>query len=291
VDTLHNNEDHEETKVVNNYLDELYTDIVQVGEYTFEEMQNMMNKNENGWFFMNNKELNDQDAKNISIILKEDTNIQELYLFQNEISDTGLEYLLESLKDNQTLKRLNITHNKIQGQDIMKTKFVNNTLNYLYLNSNNISDSTAINQYLQNFRGLIYVELNHNPINFQNAKMIVQDTNLSVKGKYILKLRFVTELSNIETRELGIIWKLKLYDMYVTNPKSLDGKKFEFEVGNNSIYRMISMTNGEVEDNVNGISPLADFAETMRPIKEKRQKKESKNAAFTIKYPIKHKVT
>jgi len=180
-------------------------------------------------------------------------------------------------------------YNNIQGQDqdIMRTKFVNNTLEYLRLNSNKITDVSAINQYLQNFTGLRHVELDANPMNFQNTKKIVQDTNLSYKKKYTLDLYGMSELSNIEIEKVKIDWKLKLYDMYAKDQESLDGKEFIFRIGNGSISHRIWTTNGEVKQSMNGkLQPtlsLADFAEKMHPIARRR----SKTSAFTMKYYIK----
>jgi hypothetical protein len=89
-----------EGEVVHNYLDELYTHIVQGGKYTFEEMQSMMKeKNQYGWVCINDERLNDEDAKNISIILEQNPNIKRLYLSGNEITDKGLGCLLNFLID------------------------------------------------------------------------------------------------------------------------------------------------------------------------------------------------
>jgi len=180
-------------------------------------------------------------------------------------------------------------YNNIQGQDqdIMRTKFVNNTLEYLRLNSNKITDVSAINQYLQNFTGLRHVELDANPMNFQNTKKIVQDTNLSYKKKYTLDLYEMSELSVNDIEELVISWKLKLYDMYVKDQGSFDGKEFTFRIKNGSINHRIWTENGEVKEYINyklhSTLSLADFVQTMRPDARRR----SKTSAFTMKYYIK----
>merc|ERR1712000_690446 len=109
-------------------------------------------------------------------------------------------------------------YNNIQGQQNLltletttwnttRTEFVNYKLTHLYFHSNNITDATAINQYLQNFRGLRYVSFNANPMNFQNTKKLVQDTNLSDKDdSFTLNLMNMRKLSDIEIKELVITW-------------------------------------------------------------------------------------
>jgi hypothetical protein len=69
-----------------------------MGRYKFEDMQNMM-MHYGRSVHMRYEGLNNQDAKNISIILEQNPNIKRLYLSGNEITDKGLGCLLESLKD------------------------------------------------------------------------------------------------------------------------------------------------------------------------------------------------
>merc|ERR1712000_278747 len=160
-----------------------------------------------------------------------------------------------------------MSYNLIQGQDIMRTEFVNNTLDQLCLSSNKITDASDINQYVQNFTGLKWVGLNANPINFQNVKKMVKVTNLSVKEDYRLNLMYMRELSNIQIEKVISKWKLKLYDMYVKDPKKLDRKTFTILIGNIGFSNYICMVNGNVDEYYNGNKqsslPLAIFMEEM----------------------------
>ena len=77
---------------------------------------------------------------------------QLIYHIANSICDGGIVAISECLKNNNTLQKLNMSHNLVSYKGIGKALQLNTTLKILDVSYNNISNdrTVAINEYLRN---------------------------------------------------------------------------------------------------------------------------------------------
>jgi hypothetical protein len=98
----------------------------------------------------NNRSLTDDDMYNISQILVKNATLQELYLYNCNITDNGARHLVNALAVNKTLKRLNISGNtSITSTPLICEMISGSTsLSHLYVNHVSLPADDSILQLM-----------------------------------------------------------------------------------------------------------------------------------------------
>ena len=122
---------------------------------------------------LNNNNMTSQVAKHLANVIKNNSGLEELYLYSNDLRSSAT-VILQALKKNSKLKALNLGSNNMSSQvakDLANVIKNNSGLEELYLFSNDLrSSATVILQALEENSKLKVLNLNNNNMTSQVAK-------------------------------------------------------------------------------------------------------------------------
>jgi Ran GTPase-activating protein (RanGAP) involved in mRNA processing and transport len=124
--------------------------------------------------------LNEQDAKVLAVVLKENTTLLRLSLRNNQFGAKGLEVICQALEDNATLKVLNLGNNDPQGSDCVQAigKMIakNRTLQGLDLTFSNMNAEALriLAKSMEENQALSEMELGYNYFADEGAGVLAE---------------------------------------------------------------------------------------------------------------------
>ena len=125
---------------------------------------------------LNSNNMTGQIAEDLAIVIKNNSGLEELYLYDNDLKSSAT-VILQALKENSRLKVLNLNSNNMTGQvaeDLANVIKNNSGLEELYLSNNNLGPSaTVILQALKEKRKIKILYLHNNKITGQVAEDFV----------------------------------------------------------------------------------------------------------------------